>query len=93
VPPLTASDDDRAIWSDNMLICFDQVIRLFNMAIDKFEKAQWGEGGDELIDTFTIVNEDHPEAEDLGLIDHNDNQYQMMEMSGIDPESVRKQIA
>ena len=93
VSPLTASDADLQIWSDNMLICFDQVIRLFDMAIEKFEKAQWGEGGDELIDTFTIVNEQHPEAEDLGLIGHNDGQFQMMEMSGIDPEFVRQQIA
>lgn len=93
VPPLTASDADRAIWSDNMMICFDQVIRLFDMAIDKFDKAEWGEGGDELIDTFTLVNEDHAEAEELSLIGHNEGQFELMSMSGIDTEELRQLIA
>jgi hypothetical protein len=93
VPPLTASDADRAIWSDNMLICFGQAIRLFDMAIDKFEKAQWGEGGDEKIDTFIIVNEQHPEAEALELVGHNEVQVQLMSFSGIDASELGINVA
>jgi hypothetical protein len=93
VPPLVASDADRAIWLGNLQVCFDQVIRLFNMAIDKFEKAQWGEGGDEKVDTFTIVNEQHPEAEALGLIGHNEVQVQLMSFSGIDASELGINVA
>ena len=93
VPPLTASDADRSVWLGNVQVCFEQALRIFNMAIDKFETVQWGEGGDEKIDTFIIVNEDHPEAEDLGLIGHNETQVQLMSFSGIDASELGINVA
>jgi hypothetical protein len=87
-----ASEQARAVWRDNVSLCFEQVLRLLDMAIEKIEPAVWGEGGSQVMDVFTIVNENHPEAEDLGLIGHNDNAVGMMAFLGLDPEQLRKDL-
>ena len=66
--------------------------RLAVLAIEKIEAAVWGEGGSQPMDTFTIVNEKHPEAEELGLIGHNDNAVAGMAFLGMDPEQLRKDL-
>ena len=91
-PPHEASEQDRAVWMDNVYMCFEQTIRMLDMAIEKIESAVWGEGGDAPMDTFTIVNEDHPEAEDMGLIGHNENALGMMEFAGADIDEMRAQL-
>ena len=91
-PPHEASEQDLKVWMNNVHICLEQTIRMIDMAIEKIESAVWGEGGDVLMDTFTIVNEDHPEAEDLGLIGHNENALGMLEFAGADIDEMRKQL-